>query len=158
MFYPGVLLAAILLLGACGDDVSSPASVEVSIPAPTARAGVDSERLARGEQLYRQNCMICHGEKAAGDPNWRKQGADGRFPPPPLDGSAHTWHHPWAQLHHMIKNGGPAGQSNMPPWKDKLSDQQINDIILWFQSLWSDDVYQAWYRMDQDAKAQAQKR
>ncbi len=46
----------------------------------------------------------------------------------------------------------------MPAWKDKLSDPQIGDIMLWFQSLWRDDVYQAWYRMDQDARAQTQKR
>ena len=142
-----ILIIALLMLSACGDDAA-----KVPAPNPSARNSVAADRLASGQQLYQQNCAVCHGANASGASNWRQRGADGRFPPPPLNGTAHTWHHPWAQLHHTIKNGGPAGQSNMPGWKDKLSDQQINDIILWFQSLWPDQVYQAWYRMEQDSK------
>jgi mono/diheme cytochrome c family protein len=142
-----LLFSSLVLLAACSEEAVSPA------PAPGARNSVSAERLAGGQQLYQQNCAVCHGEQGVGAPNWRQRDANGQFPPPPLNGSAHTWHHPWAQLHHKIKNGGPAGQSTMPAWKDELSDQQIDDIILWFQSLWPDEVYATWYKMDQDARA-----
>jgi len=36
----------------------------------------------------------------------------------------------------------------MPAWRDKLSDDEIDDIIVWFQSRWPDQVYAAWQRMD----------
>lgn len=146
-----ILCFCITVLSGCDDG--APVSIA---PAPGERDRVDPERLARGQQLYQQNCAVCHQSQAAGDPQWRKQDSSGRFPPPPLNGTAHTWHHPWAQLHHTIKNGGPAGRSNMPAWKDQLTDQQIEDIMLWFQSLWPDEVYAAWYRMDQEAREQTQ--
>jgi mono/diheme cytochrome c family protein len=36
----------------------------------------------------------------------------------------------------------------MPAWKDRLSDQQIEDIIAWFQSRWPDEQYVAWQDID----------
>ena len=32
----------------------------------------------------------------------------------------------------------------MPPFKDKLTAQEIDAIIAWFQSLWPDNIYAAW--------------
>ena len=147
MLHKALILITTVLLTACSNETA-----EIPAPAPAERDSVAPEQLLSGAQLYRQNCAVCHGEQGIGDPNWRKRGADGRFPPPPLNGTAHTWHHPWAQLHDTIKNGGPAGQSNMPAWKSKLSDRQIDDIIVWFQSLWPDEVYQIWYRINEDAR------
>jgi hypothetical protein len=36
----------------------------------------------------------------------------------------------------------------MPPWQGVLSEQDTEDVILWFQSLWSDEVYAAWWEID----------
>jgi len=52
-------------------------------------------------------------------------------------------------MHHVIKNGSPGGQGNMPAWGGKLNDEQIDDIVAWFQSRWSDQVYTAWYGIEQ---------
>jgi len=82
----------------------------------------------------------------------RHRGPDGRFPPPPLNGTGHAWHHPKAVLHDVIKNGSPPGQGNMPAWRDRLTDEQIDDIIAWFQSQWPNQVYNAWYQMDQRSR------
>jgi mono/diheme cytochrome c family protein len=41
----------------------------------------------------------------------------------------------------------------MPGWRGKLSDDEIEAVIAWMQSLWPDDRYEAWYRMEH---AQAQ--
>ena len=82
----------------------------------------------------------------------RKMDANGKFPPPPLNGSAHAWHHPQSVLVDTIRNGTAKLGGNMPAWKDKLSNEQINDIIAWFQSKWSDEIYSAWYEMDQRSR------
>ena len=139
---PGWLLIVVLMLPACSEETTP-------LAMPPGQRHYESAQLQRGEEIFNQHCASCHGQDAVGDPNWRQQGSDGRFPPPPLNGSAHTWHHPLAQLRHTIKNGGPVGKSNMPAWKETLSDQQIDDVIAWFQSLWSEEVYRAWYDMEQ---------
>ena len=110
----------------------------------------DAATLAMGEKIYRDNCAKCHGNDAQGDPQWRKVGADGQYPPPPLNGTGHSWHHSRAVLHDIIKNGSPPGQGNMPAWGGKLSDAQIDAVISYIQSLWPDDVYAAWYAMQQN--------
>ena len=147
-----LLAAAVWLLSvACGDNNSAATAAEIVPPPPGARQ-YDPVQLARGEELYRQYCAVCHLERGSGTVNWRQPGADGKFPPPPLNGTAHTWHHPWVQLHSVIKQGGPPGQSNMPAWQDRLNDQQIDDIIAWLTSLWSDEVYAMWYERDRKAR------
>lgn len=84
-----------------------------------------------------------------GAPNWRQRDADGFFPPPPLNGRGHEWHHPTAMLRAMIRDGSPPGQGKMPAWGDKLSEQEIAAVVEWFQSRWPDPVYAAWYDMQQ---------
>ncbi|HEY0720308.1 MAG TPA: cytochrome c [Gammaproteobacteria bacterium] len=108
----------------------------------------DSAQVARGKALFALHCARCHGESAQGDVAWRRRNADGTFPPPPLDGSGHAWHHPRHWLREMIRNGS-APQGNMPAWAGQLNERQIDDIIAWFQSLWPDEVYSAWWEMEQ---------
>ena len=144
--YPLILGITLLLLSACSDALDPMAL-------PPEQRSYDTSRLLSGEQLFIQYCASCHGAGATGDPNWRQRDSNGRFPPPPLNGSAHTWHHPLAQLRHTIKNGGPPGVSNMPAWGSTLSDEQIDDIILWFQALWPDQVYEEWYGIEQRARS-----
>ena len=102
--------------------------------------------------LYGEHCASCHGQQGEGAFNWRKAGADGKYPPPPLNGTGHAWHHPRKVLFDVIQNGTQRIGGNMPPWKDRLNDAQIKDIIAWFQSKWSDEIYAAWYRREQDSE------
>jgi mono/diheme cytochrome c family protein len=81
----------------------------------------------------------------------RSGDADGRFPPPPPDDSAHAWHHPPADLLEMTRDGSPAGQGNMPAWTGKLSEQAIEDVVAYIKSLWSDPVYQLWWKMERQS-------
>jgi mono/diheme cytochrome c family protein len=67
------------------------------------------------------------------------------LPPPPLDGSAHTWHHSIEQLARSIKQGGIQLGGVMPGFTDKLDDQQIQALIAFFQSKWPDEIYQPWH-------------
>ena len=97
-----------------------------------------------GAGLYQAHCAACHGTDAEGATNWQQPGPDGHYPPPPLNGSAHAWHHPLAQLFGFIHDGG----INMPAMGQVLSRGELLAIIAWFQSLWSDEIYAAWERMN----------
>lgn len=111
----------------------------------TVSRNTDLEGVARGASLYRKNCIQCHRKDGVGAPNWHRRDAAGNYPAPPLNGSAHTWHHPKAHLLEMIRNGGTV----MPAFNSKLEDHEIDDIIKWFQSLWPDELYQAWARQNE---------
>ena len=107
--------------------------------------GYDQSMLDIGQSLYQANCANCHGQNAEGAvENWHKRGEDGNLPAPPLNGTGHAWHHPVAGLAQTIRNGTQSIGGNMPSWKDKLSDDEVFAIIIWFSSLWPDEVYQAW--------------
>lgn len=150
------LALVVLLLSACGEGSGkSAADPAAAIPAaaPAAPGRVtDAGRLARGAQIYQANCAACHGANAEGAPNWSKKGADGKFPPPPLDASGHGWHHPKSALVQAIRDGTLKLGGGMPAWKDKLSDADIEAVIAWFQSRWPEEVYKSWALMDEKAR------
>ena len=98
-----------------------------------------------GEQLFLQNCAVCHGTDAEGTKEWKKPDANGNYPPPPLNGTAHAWHHSIPQLARSIKEGGKKLGGVMPPFGDQLSDQDVLAVIAYFQSKWPDEIYQAWH-------------
>lgn len=139
----GLLVTALLggaLLAGCGDTATG--------GAPKVERPFDRAQITRGAALYAQHCARCHGVRGEGDAQWRKVNQDGTWPPPPLDGCGHAWHHPTAVLTRVIRDGTEP-QGHMPAWGGTLSESQIDDIIAWFQSLWPDEVYQAWREMEQ---------
>jgi mono/diheme cytochrome c family protein len=107
---------------------------------------LDSEKVQRGKIVYQTNCANCHGQNGESRPDWRKQGPDGKYPPPPLNGSAHTWHHSTDTLTKTIREGSPPEIGNMPGWGDKLTDEEIDDVIVWITSIWPAEVYDIWYK------------
>lgn len=98
-----------------------------------------------GGQLFQQNCAVCHGANAEGTSDWKQADANGNYPPPPLNGSAHAWHHSIPALVRTIKEGGVKLGGVMPPFADKLSDQDVLAVIAYFQSKWPDKVYTSWH-------------
>lgn len=146
---------AVMLLSACDGEVvaDDKAKQDTRTGVQTdARANIDPQKIQRGRQIYLKNCTVCHGLNAEGSPDWRERDAEGKFPPPPLNGTGHAWHHPQSALMDTIKNGTQRLGGNMPPWKDRLSDEEIELIILWFQSKWPEQLYDAWQRMDRESK------
>ncbi len=103
-----------------------------------------AEQVALGEDVFNAHCLSCHGVRARGAENWRKPLASGAYPPPPLDGSAHTWHHSLAQLRRSVENGGAAFGGQMPPFGEVLSEEERDAVIAYFQSLWPGRVYEIW--------------
>ncbi len=108
-----------------------------------------------GAKLFQTNCAACHGTQGEGAPDWRIPDQNGKFRPPPLNGSGHMWHHPLPVLLSIIRDGTAAQGGTMPAWEDKLSERDMVDVIAWLQSKWSKEIYQQWKQMD--ARAQARR-
>ncbi|MBX9636476.1 MAG: c-type cytochrome [Nitrosomonas sp.] len=139
---------AALLLG-CGDSAPLRAlSGQSQIDSQTGlvKRNFDQTQIKRGESVYAANCVGCHGLNGEATPDWRKPGPDGKYPPPPLDSTAHAWHHSTEVLKKTILKGTPPDIGSMPAWEGKLTEQQVDDVIVWIKSLWSDEIYDIWYK------------
>ncbi len=107
----------------------------VAVPLLAKRAGSDA--IAEGKRVYDAHCQVCHGtDGRGGDLNWKRPlpGPGLRYPPPPLDHSAHAWHHADGLLQRIIEKGGEDGR--MPGWKEKLSNFEIQAVIRYLHTLW----------------------
>jgi mono/diheme cytochrome c family protein len=124
----------------------APSAAPTVQPKNLAGRNLGPEKIKRGEAVYRANCASCHGPNGESTPGWRNPGPDGKYPPPPLDGSAHAWHHSTETLERMIRVGSPADIGGMPAWDGKLTNQEIDDVIVWIKSLWPDEVYDIWLK------------
>jgi mono/diheme cytochrome c family protein len=116
------------------------------------RRQVGTAQLELGRSVYLKHCAVCHGLKAEGAPDWRLRDKDGKYPPPPLNGTGHAWHHPQQVLLEIIQQGTGRLGGNMPAWGDKLSEAEIKAVIRWFQSHWPEQLYEAWVRTDKRSR------
>jgi len=103
-----------------------------------------NQQVERGEVVFRENCAACHGPNAEATANWKQRDANGNFPPPPLNGSAHAWHHDLELLRGTVRDGGQALGGVMPAFADRLSAEDIDSAIAFFQSKWSGEIYRKW--------------
>lgn len=113
--------AVVLAKASASDDGSAAAADEVT--------GIE-----RGEQLYQANCASCHG--ATGNSDGPVAASLQPKPSRHSDGNymnALSYEH----LVKVIKEGGPAvGKSAMmAPWGTTLSQEKIDDVILYVRSL-----------------------
>ena len=147
-----LLLGIFILLSACSDQTSSQLTDHVVTKQAEDIVVLASNpgRYTKGLALYQQTCASCHGRQGEGAVNWQKRDAQGKYKPPPLNGTGHTWHHPKKVLMDIVRNGTMRLGGNMPPWKDKLSDTQIEDVLYWVQSQWPKEIYNAWYRNNEE--------
>ncbi|MEW8505108.1 MAG: cytochrome c [Candidatus Thiodiazotropha sp.] len=148
------LMVICLVLSGCdrpqNESAAPTAAISPRLSMPAER-WYTGQQVARGSELYRQFCAECHKPDASGTPDWQQLDAKGNYPPPPLNGTAHTWHHPLSALRRTVMFGGVRLGGTMPGFGDKLQPQQIDDILAWVQSNWSDEIYAIWYQRDQQA-------
>ena len=102
------------------------------------------DQIKSGTRVYEENCLICHAAKGVGSKDWMKRDANGKFPPPPLNGTAHTWHHPMSILKRTIIKGGIQLGGSMPGFAEKLTDAEMLAAIAYVQSFWDDKIYNDW--------------
>jgi mono/diheme cytochrome c family protein len=120
----GASVALAALLAACsggGDDGPSLYPIE-----PTAA------QAEAGRALYGANCIACHASP--------ETGGERVFGAPAHDASGHTWHHPDRLLAGWVLDGLPVQGSAMPAFRERLSEQQVVDILAYIKSTWPEDV------------------
>lgn len=101
-------------------------------------------QVAAGKPLYQAHCASCHGADGSATADWRTTDANGNYPPPPLNGSAHTWHHPLEVLTATIAEGGTQYGGLMPGFSAVLDEEARLAVVAYIQSWWTDDVYARW--------------
>lgn len=107
------------------------------------------QQVESGQALYQAHCAACHGNEAEGlADDWRRRDDNGNYPPPPLNGTAHAWHHSLTVLERTIMDGGLALGGVMPGYSGVLSSLEARSTVAYFQSFWSDDIYQTWEEID----------
>ena len=106
----------------------SAAPVAATDPA-AALAALDPAAVTRGEALFSQNCVVCHGADAKGDgpaaASLKRQPAD-------LTGG-HSLLHADEDYAYWIQNG--IAGTEMPAFGSKLDGAQIRDVISYVRSL-----------------------
>lgn len=159
LLMPASLMLVGLGLTACNQGPATNKTVarsaaEVSLDAKaTTQRWYTQDQANQGKAIFAQYCADCHGSKAESIPNWKQVDALGNYPPPPLDGSAHAWHHPLAVLDHVIVNGGAPVGGVMPGWGEVLSFEQRMSVIASFQSYWTDDIYDMWLTRERSSRS-----
>jgi len=148
---------AVLVLAACERDQPDPKArwTDTAAPAgaPMQTRWYTQEQVDAGAVLYLQNCETCHKKNAEGTAEWKTRDANGKLPPPPLNGTAHAWHHPLSILRTVVMRGGAPVGGSMPAFGDKLDATQIDAILAWVQSHWSEDIYRIWHERDLASQA-----
>jgi len=87
-------------------------------------AGSVSFSQSSAEALYKAKCQMCHGEKGLAD-----SGAGKSMKVKPVtDPDVQKMNE--AQMVDAVKNG----MGKMQPYKDKLTDAQIKDVVTYFRS------------------------
>ena len=106
----------------------------------------NAKNVAQGAKIYQQHCATCHGNNLEGQPNWKTRNGHGRLPAPPHDETGHTWHHSDQLLFELTKYGMvppniPEGyESDMPAYRDILSDEEIRAVLAYIKSRWPDEI------------------
>ena len=144
----GIMTVVLLIAGSTSALI---ASDEPTKPDPN-----DPALIARGQVVYSERCAPCHGANLGGQPNWRKRLPNGRLPAPPHDVTGHTWHHSDRQLFDMVKNGTaammPGYETDMPAYKDALSDADIWAVLSFIESTWPPNIRERQQRMNQQSQ------
>lgn len=91
-----------------------------------------SAEAARGQQLYKENCLACHGGK---DRNADPNGVGA----PPHNGEGHTWHHPDQLLTVVTLKGSEVvyQQPGMPAFEGRLNEGDVQDILAYLKTWWN---------------------
>ena len=117
------------------DQTQAQARFAIAIAAPGEQAGAvnplaaDTQAILAGQQLYRANCVACHGQNGHGD----GPSAAG-LKPRPADFTQHMLpgKHADGQVFLWIANGYPG--SAMPAWRKRLDQQQLWQFVSYLRT------------------------
>jgi len=125
---------------------------------PSPADAANPAQVSAGRVVYAANCASCHGDKLQGQPNWKERKPDDKLPAPPHDETGHTWHHPDQQLFKIVKLGVaaivPNYQTDMIGFGNRLSDQDIWNVLAYIKSTWPPDIQARQAEMTRNAAKQ----
>ena len=113
-------VVALIVVG-CGDasrTTNSPAPSAAQTPATTTST---PDEFAAARANYKKTCIACHGETGEGGPVT----VEGKRLKVPSFKSEHAAKEPDKEFLEQIHEGG----DGMPAFKDKLSEQEIADLV-----------------------------
>jgi mono/diheme cytochrome c family protein len=129
-----IVAAATIFAAACGPKATQPNTtaenstkpVTVASPATSAKP---VDELASGQELYVTNCQICHRDTGKGG----KVTVEGKKLDPEDLTSSKMKKHDDAKLFEHISDG--VTDEGMPAFKDKLSPEQIKQVVQYIRKL-----------------------
>ena len=93
-----------------------------SNPKSTSTAAATPDAFAAARATFVKNCQKCHGEQGTGGPVKLEDGTKLKVP---SFREGHALHHPDSDYLKQINKGG----EGMPAFKDKLTPQQIDELV-----------------------------
>ncbi len=91
---------------------------------------IAKDQVSRGAVVFKTNCVLCHGVKGDG-----KGRASVLYDPPPANLTTSDKNDEYKKM--IITQGGKAmGRSEvMPIWGEQISEQQIDDVVVYLRTL-----------------------
>ena len=140
-----VFAVAVAVAGRAYGRLPEPAAIRVVKPS------VPDTAAARGRMVYeRYGCRMCHGDAGKGgfaNPNAE---TDGKVPNITLVKEGYTP----AEIANLIRKGnpkigladpkGPTPPYRMPSWGDRMSTQDVNDLVQYLLSLYPKSAEKSW--------------
>jgi mono/diheme cytochrome c family protein len=148
VLYTCFLIAIVGLVGCQNQENDIASQAGDTTIAQTSR-WYTNEQVLRGKEIYNQYCIGCHLVDAQGTTEWKKTLDDGSYPPPPLNGSAHAWHHSLDVLMSVIDSGGVPLGGKMPAFGNVLTQSEKLSVIAYFQSFWNEEIYTRWKQINE---------
>ena len=119
---PALVITAIAIaLVACNQSVDVTTNQSQPSGSPAAASTATPDPFASARANFAKHCVVCHGANAEGG---RVEVEGKRLKVPSLT-KGHALDHPDDKLIKQITEG----DDEMPAFKDKLSSQEINDLV-----------------------------
>jgi mono/diheme cytochrome c family protein len=113
-----IAVAVVLLMTACNNSSNSPKTNGNKEPSPAAAV----DEFAATRAIFEKNCVKCHQKTGEGGPVKLEDGTKLKVP---NFHEGHALRHPNSDFVKQISKGG----DGMPAFKDKLSPQEIDDLV-----------------------------
>ena len=100
----------------------------------------DEALVVYGKSIFDEYCSVCHGSKLGGELASGATVPEGQSPAPPLNGTAHSYHHADGELFGVVKHGPGSLDARdwprMPIFDRVLPDDDIWAVIAYIKSVW----------------------
>jgi len=128
-------------------EIKEKKKITKNIIDPSTQRWYSKEMVKYGKPIYEKHCSSCHGLKGEGQRlEWNVKISREKYPIPSLGNGSHAINHSLKGLRLTLKDGGKPIGGLMPSFKDKLTKEDIDETIAYFQNFWNKDNYEKWLK------------